>query len=115
MYISKFTSEAVEQIKKLPKGVRNALKKAFKKTLLENPTSCADELTEPLAGFRSFHFGDYRVVYRVYEDLNAIAVVGVGKKDAHAETDLYRKLEKLASTGKLADKVLKSLRLIAAP
>ena len=115
MYTAKFTPEAVEDVRNLPKHVRNVLKKEFEKTILKDPVGCSDALTEPLAGFRSFHFRDYRVVYRIYQDLNAIAVVGVGGKSSYRHSDVYKKLEKLASTGKLADTVLKNLRLFSAP
>ena len=115
MYIAQFTPEAVEDIRKLPKNVRNALKKAFEETLLKDPVGCSAELTEPLAGFRSFHFRNYRVIYRVYEDLSAIAIVGIGEKSSNPHSDVYKKLENLATTGKLADTVLKTLRLFSAP
>jgi len=115
LYIGKFTPKAVEDIKGLPKNTRKALKKEFEKTILNNPAGCSDELTEPLAGFRSFHFRDYRVVYRIYEDLNAIAVVGVGKKTNDPTSDVYKRLERLATSGKLADTVLKTLRLFPSP
>ncbi len=115
MYIAQFIPEAVEDVKNLSKNLRNALKKEFEKTILKDPVGCSDALSEPLAGFRSFHFRDYRVVYRVYEDMNVIAVVGVGEKSAYRHSDVYKKLEKLASTGKLADTVLKNLRLFSTP
>ena len=115
MYIAKFTRKAVEDIKGLPKNTRRALKKEFEEIILKDPAGCSDELTEPLAGFRSFHFRDYRIVYRIYEDLNAIAVVGVGKKTNDSGSDVYKRLEKLANSGKLADTVLRTLRLFSSP
>ena len=115
MYVAKFVPEAVDDLKRLPKNVRNALKREIEKTVLRDPVGCSMQLNEPLAGFRSFHFGNYRVVYRVFEDLNAIAVVGIGEKDAHHYSDVYKKLENLANTGKLADTVLKTLRFLAPP
>lgn len=114
MYDAKFIPEAVDDVKKLPKNIRSALKRAFEKTILRDPLGCSVQLNEPLAGFRSFHFGNYRVVYRVFEDLRAIAVVGVGEKDAHHHSDVYKRLESLANAGKLADTVLKTLRLFPA-
>ena len=115
MYIAQFTPEAVEDIRKLPKNVRNALQKKFRDTILKDPAGCSDALTEPLESFRSFHFGKYRVVYRIYADWNAIAVVGIGKKSGRHQSDVYKKLAVLAGTGKLADTILKTLRLFSAP
>jgi mRNA-degrading endonuclease RelE of RelBE toxin-antitoxin system len=113
LYVAKFTPDAVEEVRALPKNIRNALKREFKKTLLVEPVGCSVTLQEPLAGFRSFHFGGYRVVFRVYEDLKLIAVVGVGRKSSLPHSDIYRRLEKLAETGKLADSVLTTIRRLS--
>ena len=54
-------------------------------------------------------------MYRIYEDLNAIAVVGVGKETNDPSSDVYKRLESLAHSGKLADTVLRTLRLFSSP
>ena len=115
MYVAKFTPQAVADIRRLPKNTRTSLKKEFEKTILKDPSGCSEGLTEPLADFRSFHFREYRIVYRIYEDRNAIAVVGVGKKTNDQSSDVYKRLESLASSGKLADTVLRTLRLLSSP
>lgn len=113
MFVAKFTAAALEDVGRLPKNVRNALEREFSKRMLRDPITCSEALGEPLAGFRSYHFGKYRVVFRVYEHLNAIAVVGLGKKSS--KPNVYDKLEKLAATGKLAEKFLAAVKLIAGP
>ena len=113
MYCSKFTDEALANIKKLPKSVKHSLKKEFQKRIHVNPTECSEPLTGMLAGFRSFHFGSYRVVYKVIEDIRTVAVVGIGKKDKTHQTNLYKRLETLAQTGKLAAAVLETYRSIS--
>jgi addiction module RelE/StbE family toxin len=115
LYVSKFTSHALEDIRGLPKNVRNALKREFEKKIHRDPFACSEPLIGPLAGFRSFHFRDYRVIYRVYEDLKVIAVVGAGKKDRAHYADIYRKLELLAKSGKLAEEYLRAIRLLESP
>ena len=110
MYCSKFTDEALENLRKLPKNVRNALKKEFKKKIHVNPMDCSEPLTGFLERYRSFHYGDYRVVYAVFEDIRAISVVGIGKKDKEHRTALYKRLEDLAKKGRLADAILKTYR-----
>jgi len=112
VYRSEFTDEAVENIKRLPKNVKNSLKKEFEKKIHVDPIGCSEPLTGLLEGFRSFHFESYRVVYRVIEDIRAVAVVAIGKKDKGHQTDLYRRLEALAETGKLAKAVLETYRSI---
>lgn len=113
MYCSKFTTEALEDIKRLPKNVRNALKKEFEKKVHVNPVACSEPLFGMLEAYRSFHYGDYRVVYRVFEDIQAVSVVGVGKKDKAHRTDLYHRLEDLAKKGRLAETILDTYRAIS--
>ena len=113
MYSSKFTDDALKDVKKLPKNVRNALKKEFEKKIHVNPIHCSEELSGVLGDFRSFHYGAYRVVYRVFEDIRVIAVVGLGKKNKDHRTDLYKRLEVLAKKGRLADAVLQTYRSIS--
>ena len=115
MYSSGFTSDAVEDIRALPKNARNRLKREFQKKILQNPVACSEPLVGPLAAFRSFHFLSYRVVYGVYEDLKMIAVVSVGKKDKAHFAEIYGRLEQLAKTGKLAEEFLRAIRLLESP
>jgi mRNA-degrading endonuclease RelE of RelBE toxin-antitoxin system len=112
LHRSKFTGEALENIKKLPRSVKNSLKKEFQKKIHIDPTGCSEPLTGMLSDFRSFHFGSYRVVYRVFEGIRTVSVVGIGKKDKKHQTDLYKRLETLAQTGKLAAAVLETYRSI---
>jgi mRNA-degrading endonuclease RelE of RelBE toxin-antitoxin system len=113
LYASQFTPNAFEDVKRLPKNARNSLKKQFLSKIHRDPIGCSEPLTGLLSEFRSFHFLDYRVVYRVFEDLKAIAVVGIGKKDAAHQAEIYRKLENLAKTGRLAGSLLDTIRLLA--
>ena len=113
LYRSVFTDDALKDVKNLPKNVRNALKKEFEKKIHVNPFSCSEELSGILGHYRSFHYGDYRVVYRVFEDIRAVSVVGLGKKNKDHRTDLYEHLEDLAKRGRLAEAVLETYRSIA--
>ena len=115
MYFSRFTNDAIEDIRALPKNARNRLKREFQKKILQNPVACSELLIGPLTAFRSFHFLNYRAIYRVYEDLKMIAVVGIGKKDKAHFAEIYEKLEQLAKSGKLADEFLRAIRLLESP
>ena len=110
MYGSKFTGEALDTIKKLPKNIRNALKGEFESKLHVDPIGCSVPLSQPLEELRSFHVDEYRVVFKVFEDMKTIAVVGVGKKDAHHHAEIYQQLENLAQSGKLAATLLETYR-----
>lgn len=109
MYRSHFTAVALQDVKASPKNVRNPLKKEFEKKIHVDPIGCSEPLTGQLENFRSFHFRDYRVVYRVFPNLSAVSVVGIGKKDEGHQAEIYQKLEALAKQGKLAEAVLRAL------
>ena len=109
MYVLKFTSNAVADVKTIiPKHLKGPLRKALLSKVAVDPVGCSHELHEDLSGYRSFTWQDYRVVYRVFDDLKA--VVGVGLRSPQSTENVYRKLETLARTGKLAQGVLFSLR-----
>jgi mRNA-degrading endonuclease RelE of RelBE toxin-antitoxin system len=113
LYRSYFTDDALENIRKLPKAVRNSLKQQFEKKIHVNPIDCSEPLSKPLENFRSFHFGDYRVIYQVFKAIKAVSVVGVGKKDRHHQSEIYKQLEALANSGKLAAAVLDAIRSVS--
>lgn len=113
MYRSRFTSQAFEDFRQLPKNVRNSLKREFSRKIHIHPIECSEALSGPLEAFRSFHYRDYRVVYQVLENLKIVAEVGVGKKDRHHHGEIYKRLEDLARRGELAAAVLDTYRSIS--
>jgi mRNA-degrading endonuclease RelE of RelBE toxin-antitoxin system len=111
MYVLKFTSDAVADIKTvIPKHLKGPLQKELLERVAIDPVGCSHELHEDLAGYRSFTWQEYRVVYKIYDDVQAVAVVGVGLRSPQSAENIYRKLEVLARTGELAQGVLFSLR-----
>jgi mRNA-degrading endonuclease RelE of RelBE toxin-antitoxin system len=111
VYVLKFTSNAVADIKTLiPKHLKGPLRKELLEKVAVAPVGCSHGLHEDLDGYRSFTWQSYRVVYRIFDDLKAIAVVGVGLRSPQSAENIYRKLEILARTGELAQGVLFSLR-----
>ncbi len=113
LYTAKFTSGAVANIKALPKNVRRSLRKQLESVALKDPIGCSEELSGPLLRFRSFHYLDYRVIYRVFSDANTIVVVGVGKKNAGHYAEIYKRLEALVEAGRLADSFLENLKTVS--
>jgi len=110
VYRIQFTGDGLRDAKALPKNIRNSLSKELKNKLAKYPEGCSEKLREPLAGWRSFHSGKYRVIFRLYKDLKVIAVAGIGKHSSQATQDIYRKLERLAKSGRLAEDILATLR-----
>jgi mRNA-degrading endonuclease RelE of RelBE toxin-antitoxin system len=112
-YSVQFTVDALRDVKALPKNVRNTLAKELKGKLAINPAGCSQELRDPLVGWRSFHCGKYRVIFKPYPDMKIVAVAGIGKHSGPAAQDVYRRLELLAKSGRLAEGVLAVLRGIS--
>ena len=111
MYVLKFTSSAVADIKTvIPKHLKGPLRKELLEKVAADPIGCSHELHGQLESYRSFTWQEYRVVYKVFEDLLAVAVVGVGLRSPQSAENVYRKLEVLVRTGELAQGVLFSLR-----
>ena len=109
-YVIQFTDDGLADVKALPKNTKNSLRKEIQEKLARDPYGCSSELDEPLKGWRSFPYRNYGVVFRVYEDLRAIAIAGIGQRLPQSRSDIYKKLEALALEGKLAERVLKALR-----
>jgi len=111
VYVLKFTGNAVADVKTvIPKHLKGPLQKALLEKVAVDPLGCSHELHEDLQEYRSFTWQEYRVVYKIFDDLKAIAVVGVGSRSPQSAQNIYRKLETLARTGELAQGVLFSLR-----
>jgi hypothetical protein len=110
VYVLEFTSEALADITTIPKHLKGPLKRVLLQKVAVDPNGCSHELHGELSGYRSFTWREYRVVYRVFDDLKAVAVVGLDLRSPHSKENIYRRLETLARTGKLAQGLLFSLR-----
>ena len=111
MYVLKFTRNALIDVKTIiPKHLRGPLKNDLLTKVARDPLGCSRELHGALDGYRSFVWQQYRVVYKVFENLLAVAVVGIGLRSANSTENVYRKLERFARTGELVQGVLFSLR-----
>jgi mRNA-degrading endonuclease RelE of RelBE toxin-antitoxin system len=108
-YTLKFTDEGRDDVRSLLKATRNWLKKELR-ALEADPIGCSFELHSPLQGYRSFHCGEYRAIFMVFEHLKAVSIVAVGKHSSQPDEDVYKHLETLAKEGKLAEKLLISIR-----
>ena len=111
VYVIQFTAGAIADIKTIiPKQLKGPLQKELLGKVATDPVAYSHELHNELAGYRSFPWREYRVVYKVFDDLRVAAVVGLGLRSAQSSENIYRRLERLARTGELAQRLLFSLR-----
>ena len=106
----RYTPDAAAEIKALDGSVRKQLRKALEKKLAFDPEGYGLPLRGSLTGYWKHQFGNHRVVYRIYPQHNVVVVCSVGvRKHGHAG-DIYRQLESVAKTGRLAEKLAAVLR-----
>ena len=110
MYQARFTSDAVEDIRGLPKNIKNILRKEIAGKVCRDPLGCSYELEEPLRGWRSFRYRNYRVIFQAFTPQKTVVIAAVGERQPQARSDVYRKLEALAEQGRLAGRILAALR-----
>ena len=111
----KYTSNAAADIKALDGSVRNQLRKVLEKKLGVDPEGYGLPLRGSLAGYWKHQFGNHRVVYRIYPEHHVVVVCAVGVRKQGEAEDIYRQLESVAKTGRLAEQVASVLRNLLPP
>lgn len=106
----RYTSDAAADIKALDGSVRNQLRKVLEKKLAVDPEGYGLPLRGSLASYWKHQFGNHRVIYRIYLEHRVVVVCAVGiRKQGDAE-DIYRQLETVAKTGRLAEQLTSVLK-----
>lgn len=106
----RFTSDAAQDIKALDGSVRKQLRKVLEKKLAVDPEGYGLPLRGSLAGYWKHQFGNHRVVYRIYPQHHVVVVCSVGVRKQGDAEDIYRQLESVAKTGRLAEQLAAVLR-----
>ena len=106
----RYTSDAGQDIKALDGSVRNQLRKVLEKKLAIDPEGYGLPLRGSLAGYWKHQFGNHRVVYRIYPQHHMVVVCSVGVRKQGDAEDIYRQLESVAKTGRLAEQLAAVLR-----
>ena len=115
MYLVKFSTEGLADVVALKKNEKNFLKKEIRDRLTKDPIANSSELHGALKEYRSAHIGAFRVIFKIYDELMSIAIVGIGKHDSSAKVDVYKRLEALVSQGQFAEQVMAVLRGFTKP
>jgi len=106
----RYTPDAATDIKALDGSVRKQLRKVLEKKLAVDPEGYGLPLHGPLAGYWKHQFGTHRVVYRIYREHRVVAVCAAGVRKQRDAEDIYRQLESVAKTGRLAEQLASVLR-----
>jgi mRNA-degrading endonuclease RelE of RelBE toxin-antitoxin system len=74
----------------------------LEKKLAVDPEGYGLPLRGPLAKYWKQEFGNHRIIYRNYPQHLVVAVCAVGVRKQGDAEDIYRQLESVAKTGRLA-------------
>ena len=85
--------------------MRKQVQKVLEKKLAIDPEGYGLPLHGPLAGYWKHQFGNHRVIYRIYAGPRIVAVCAVGVRKQGDVEDVYRQLESIAKSGRLAEQV----------
>jgi len=106
----RYTPDAAADIKALDGSVRKKLRHVLEKKLAVDPEGYGLPLRGLLAGYWKHQFSNHRVIYRIYREQRTVVVCAVGiRKQGDAE-DIYRQLESVAKTGRLAEQLASVLK-----
>jgi len=111
----RYTSDAAADIRALDGSVRNQLRKVLEKKLAVEPEGYGLPLRGSLAGYWKHQFSNHRVIYRIYPERNVVVVCAVGVRKQGDAEDIYRQLESVAKTGRLAEQLASVLRNLLLP
>ena len=101
----RYTPDAAADIKALDGSVRNQLRKVLEKKLAVDPEGYGLPLRGSLASYWKHQCGNHRVVYRIYPQHHVVVVCAVGVRKQGDAQDIYRQLENVAKTGRLAEQL----------
>jgi mRNA-degrading endonuclease RelE of RelBE toxin-antitoxin system len=101
----RYTSDAAADIKNLDGSIRKQLRKVLEKRLAIDPEGYGLPLRGALTNYWKHEFGNHRIVYRIYSAQRVVAVCAVGVRKQGDVEDIYRQLESVAKTGRLAERL----------
>lgn len=108
----RFTPDAAADIQTLDGSIKNQLRKVLEKKLAVNPEGYGLPLRGALANFWKHEFANHRVIYRIYPQPRVVAICAVGIRKQGDAADIYRQLESVAKSGRLAEQLASVLKKI---
>ena len=108
----RYTVDAATDIKRLDGSIRNQLRKVLEKKLAVDPEGYGLSLRGALANYWKHQFGNHRIIYRIYREQRIVVVCAVGVRKQGDIEDIYRQLESVAKTGRLAQQLADVLKTL---
>lgn len=106
----RYTADAGAEIRGLDGSVRKQLRKVLEKKLAVDPEGYSLPLRGPLTNYWKHEFRNHRVIYRIYPTQHVVVVCAVGVRKQGDVADIYRQLESVAQTGRLAEQLASVLK-----
>lgn len=83
-YIIEYDTEIEEKLSKIPKTMRKRIREAIEERLMVAPLDYGKPLVREWRGYRRLRVGDYRVIYRVFEQRVVVFIVEIDhRKDVY--------------------------------
>lgn len=110
-----FTQDAAADIRNLDGSVRTQLRKVLEKKLAVDPEACGLPLRGALANYWKHEFANHRVIYRIHRQARAVIICAAGVRKQGDAEDIYRQLESVSKTGRLAEQLAAVLKNLLPP
>lgn len=83
-YLIEYEEGIRDKLKSILKTMRERIKRAIEERLMTNPIDYGKPLTREWKDYRRIRVGDYRVIYKVFEDKVIVLIVEVDhRKDVY--------------------------------
>jgi len=111
----RYTPGASEDIQQLDGSVRKKLRRVLEEKLAVDPEAYGLPLRHPLTNYWKHEFAQHRIIYRIYREHRVVAVCAVGIRKQGDAGDVYRQLEALARSGRVAEQLASVLKQLIPP
>lgn len=86
MFKIQYLEAVKEDLRSLPKSVKEKLRKAIEKKLMLNPVEFGKPLQYSLKGLRRLRVDDYRIIFQIDLESKTVLVVKIGhRKEVYEE------------------------------
>ena len=85
LFSPKYHHEIKNDVKALPKNIKERIRKAIEDRLILDPLKFGEPLRYSMKGYRKLRVGDFRIIYKIEKQFVVILKIGHRK-------EVYRKL-----------------------